>query len=121
MHRFAGLNKLNRDALTFTPEIKMMTGEFGTIIYTQTERLTSPVYDLFQCPGTFEPKVVPKRQVIITEQLEGHVLSMYTKGMITSAISDFIREIYAMKISTSEISDITNNIILDKNYETIYH
>ncbi|MEN5088588.1 transposase [Sphingobacterium faecium] len=71
--------------------------------------------------GTFEPKVVPKRQVIITEQLEGHVLSMYTKGMSTRAISDFIREIYAMKISASEISDITNNIILDKNYETIYH
>ncbi|HBI86435.1 Uncharacterised protein [Sphingobacterium multivorum] len=25
----------------------------------------------------FEPKVVPNRQLIITEQLEGHVLSMY--------------------------------------------
>src|SRR5690606_18208038 len=35
--------------------------------------------------GTFEPKVVPKRQLIITEQLEGHVLSMYAKGMSTRA------------------------------------
>lgn len=25
--------------------------------------------------GTFEPKVVPKRQLIITEQIEGHVLN----------------------------------------------
>ncbi len=25
----------------------------------------------------FEPKVVPNRQLLITEQLEGHVLSMY--------------------------------------------
>ncbi|MEN5432008.1 transposase, partial [Sphingobacterium faecium] len=46
--------------------------------------------------GTFEPKVIPKPQLIITEQLEGHVLSMYAKGMSTRAISDFIREMYAM-------------------------
>lgn len=43
--------------------------------------------------GTFEPKVVPKRQLIITEQLEGHVLSMY-----------------AMEISATEISRITESI-----------
>ena len=27
--------------------------------------------------GRFEPKVVPKRQLIITEQLEGHVLNSF--------------------------------------------
>jgi len=61
--------------------------------------------------GTFEPKVVPKRQVIITEHLEGHVLSMYIKGMSTRAIIDFIREMYAMEISASEISRITESVM----------
>ena len=61
--------------------------------------------------GTFEPKVVPKRQLIITEKLEGHVLSMYAKGMSTRAISDFIHEIYAMEISATEISRITESIM----------
>jgi len=61
--------------------------------------------------GTFEPKVVPKRQLIITEQLEGHVLSMYAKGMSTRAISEFIREMYAMEISATEISRITESVL----------
>jgi len=61
--------------------------------------------------GTFEPKVVPKRQLIITKQLEGHVLRMYAKGMSTRAISDFIREIYAMDISATEISRITESVM----------
>ena len=61
--------------------------------------------------GTFEPKVVHKRQLIITEQLDGHVLSMYAKGMSTRAISDFIREKYAMEISATEISRITESVM----------
>lgn len=56
--------------------------------------------------GTFEPKIVPKRQLIITEELEGNVLSMYARGMGTRAISDYIREMYAM-----EISRITDSVL----------
>ncbi|MBE9599474.1 transposase [Pedobacter sp. MC2016-24] len=40
--------------------------------------------------GTFEPKVVPKRQLIITEELEGNILSMYAVGMSTRAMRDYI-------------------------------
>ncbi|MBC8988277.1 transposase [Pedobacter sp. N36a] len=39
--------------------------------------------------GTFEPKVVPKRQLIITEELEGNILSMYAMGMSTRAMRDY--------------------------------
>lgn len=76
--------------------------------------------------GTFEPKVVPKRQLIITEQLEGHVLSIYAKGMSTRAISDFIREMYAMDISATEISHIRESVMPAVNewrsrpLETVY-
>jgi len=61
--------------------------------------------------GTFEPKIVPKRQLIITEELEGNVLSMYARGMGTRAISDYIREMYAMEISATEISRITDAVL----------
>ncbi|GEM_PF-5294224 len=57
----------------------------------------------------------PKRQFIITEQLEGHMLSMYAKGMSTRVISDFIREMYAIEISTTEISHITQSVMPSVN------
>lgn len=61
--------------------------------------------------GTFEPQVIPKRQLIITEELEGNVLSMYARGMSTRAISDYIQEMYAMEISAAEISRITDSVL----------
>ncbi len=61
--------------------------------------------------GTFEPKIIPKRQLIITEELEGHVLSMYARGMSTRSISDYVRDMYAMEISAAEISRITDSVL----------
>jgi putative transposase len=61
--------------------------------------------------GTFEPKIIPKRQLIVTQELEGHVLSMYARGMSTRSISDYVREMYAMEISAAEISRITDSVL----------
>ncbi len=61
--------------------------------------------------GTFAPKIIPKRQLIITSELEDKVLSMYAKGMSTRDISGFILEMYAMEISATEISHITDCVI----------
>src|SRR5690606_34610672 len=61
--------------------------------------------------GTFEPKVVAKRQLIITEELEDNVLAMYARGMSTRDISNYIKEMYAMDISATEISHITDKVI----------
>lgn len=61
--------------------------------------------------GTFEPKIVPKRQLIITEELEDNVVAMYARGMSTRNISDYVKEMYAMDISATEISNITDRII----------
>ena len=61
--------------------------------------------------GTFEPKIVPKRQLIITEELEGNVISMYARGMSTRDISGYVKEMYAMDISATEISNITDKVI----------
>jgi putative transposase len=61
--------------------------------------------------GTFVPKIIPKRQLIITSELEDKVLAMYAKGMSTRDISGFILEMYAMEISATEISHITDSVI----------
>lgn len=57
---------------------------------------------------TFEPKILPKRQLIVTEELEDKVIAMYARGMSTRNISEFIKEMYAMEISATEISHITD-------------
>lgn len=61
--------------------------------------------------GTFEPKILPKRQLIITEELEDKVIAMYARGMSTRSISEYVKEMYAMEISATEISHITDKII----------
>jgi len=62
--------------------------------------------------GTFEPKIVAKRQLIITDELEENVITMYARGMSTRNISDYVKEMYAMEISATEISNITDRIFL---------
>lgn len=61
--------------------------------------------------GTFEPKILPKRQLIITEELEDKVIAMYARGMSTRNISEYVKEMYAMEISATEISHITDKVI----------
>lgn len=61
--------------------------------------------------GTFEPKIVAKRQLIITEELEDNVIAMYSRGMSTRDISGYVKEMYGMDISATEISHITDKII----------
>lgn len=65
--------------------------------------------------GTFEPKIVAKRQLIITEELEENVIAMYARGMSTCKISDYVKEMYSMDISATEISNITDKIIPTMN------
>ncbi|SJN49863.1 IS256 family transposase [Sphingobacterium sp. JB170] len=61
--------------------------------------------------GTFEPKIVAKRQLIITEELEDNVIAMYARGMSTRDISNYVKDMYAMDISAMEISHITDKVI----------
>src|SRR5690606_22883432 len=49
--------------------------------------------------GTCEPKIVPKRHLIITDEREQNVIAMYARGMSTRDIAAYIKEMYAMEIS----------------------
>lgn len=61
--------------------------------------------------GTFEPMILPKRQVIITEELEDKVIGLYGRGVSTRNISDHIKEMYQMDISATQLSAITDKVI----------
>ena len=59
--------------------------------------------------GTFEPQLIGKHQ----RRLPGFdekILALYAKGMTTRDIQDIIRDLYAVDISPSLVSDITSDL-----------
>ena len=60
--------------------------------------------------GTFEPKVVKKRQKDISG-IEQKIISLYAKGMTTRQISDTIEDIYGFEVSDGMVSYITDRLL----------
>lgn len=61
--------------------------------------------------GEFEPKILPKNQTSISQDMESKIISMYAKGMSTSDIEAHIRDIYGLNVSDPTISRITDKIL----------
>lgn len=61
--------------------------------------------------SSYEPTIVPKRQTILTDQLESKILSMYGRGMSYSDISGHLQELYGFTLSAGELSSITDRIL----------
>ncbi|MCM1269198.1 MAG: IS256 family transposase [Ruminococcus flavefaciens] len=61
--------------------------------------------------GDFEPKILPKNQTSISQDMENKIISMYAKGMSTSDIEDHIRDIYGLEISDTTVSRITDRVL----------
>ena len=61
--------------------------------------------------GEFEPKILPKNQTSISQDMENKIISMYAKGMSTSDIEDHIRDIYGLEISDTTVSRITDKVL----------
>lgn len=62
--------------------------------------------------GSFEPKLVKKRQ----RRLEGFdekVISLYARGMTTREIQQHLRELYGTEVSPTLISVVTDAVIED--------
>jgi hypothetical protein len=60
--------------------------------------------------GTFEPKLVKKRQKDISG-IEQKIISLYAKGMTTRQISETIEDIYGFEVSDGLVSDITDRLL----------
>lgn len=51
--------------------------------------------------GDFEHKILPKNQTSISQDMENKI---YAKGMSTSDIEEYIRDIYGLEISDTTVS-----------------
>ncbi len=60
--------------------------------------------------GSFDPQVVPKRKRIL-EEIEEHVLTLYSHGMSTRDIESAIKDLYGVEMSEAHVSHITDRII----------
>ena len=60
--------------------------------------------------GSFDPLLVPKRQNRI-DGFDEKVISLYAKGMSVTDIQIQLQELYGAQISTSLISQITNEVM----------
>ena len=79
--------------------------------------------------GTFEPKIVEKRQTKFKE-FDDKVISMYSRGMSTRDIQNHLEDIYGIEVSPQFISTVTDSIIeevtawqnrpLDEIYPILY-
>lgn len=61
--------------------------------------------------GTFEPQLIKKHQTSVSDEIETKILSMYGRGLSYTDISEHVREIYGICVSTAAISTITDKII----------
>lgn len=52
--------------------------------------------------GSYQPQIVPKRQVVLTPQLEQKVLSLYSIGNSYADISQHLSEMYGYSLSDGD-------------------
>lgn len=88
----------NRKNGKTTKKVKSLSGEFD--LESGRDRNSS-----------FEPVILPKRQVVITEELEDKVIGLYGLGVSTRDITKHIKELYQMDISAATLSAITDKVI----------
>lgn len=58
--------------------------------------------------GSFEPKILGKRQRNLPNDIEKQIFALYARGSSMSDIRDFIEEMYGLEISPATISRITD-------------
>lgn len=61
--------------------------------------------------GSFEPKLLGKRQTTLGEGLDNRILSLYSKGMSYQDIQEHLEDLYGLEISTGQLSAITDKIL----------
>lgn len=61
--------------------------------------------------GTFDPKILPKRQTVLGEGLEHKIIGLYALGMSYHDICDHLEEMYQLSMSPSSITAITDKIL----------
>jgi transposase-like protein len=61
--------------------------------------------------GEFDPKVVPKHERRLSDEIAQVIIGLYSRGMSTSDIQQQIEQIYGVQVDASSVSNITNTLI----------
>jgi len=61
--------------------------------------------------ATFEPQTVPKRQRVISEDIDKQILALYGRGLSYSDIQSHLKEMYGVELSDGTLTAITDRII----------
>lgn len=62
--------------------------------------------------GSFEPQLISKRQTRF-DGFDDKIISMYARGLSTQDIQAQLQELYGVEVSSSLISNVTDNVIDD--------
>lgn len=61
--------------------------------------------------ATFEPETLPKRQRVISEDIDKQILALYGRGLSYSDIQSHLKEMYGVELSDGTLTAITDRII----------
>ena len=61
--------------------------------------------------SSFEPQIVKKRETILADNLAPQIIGLYGRGMGFRDISNHIKEMYDVEVSTTTLSEITDRVI----------
>ena len=58
--------------------------------------------------GEFDPKVVPKHESRLSDEIAQVIIGLYSRGMSTTDIEQQIEQIYGVQVDSTSMSNITN-------------
>lgn len=61
--------------------------------------------------GSFEPKLLAKRQTILGDALDHKIISLYSRGMSYNDICKHLEDLYGLSVSPATLSKITDSVI----------
>ena len=61
--------------------------------------------------GEFDPKVVPKHESRLSDEIAEVIIGLYSRGMSTTDIQEQIEQIYGVQVDSTSVSIITNSMM----------
>jgi len=61
--------------------------------------------------GEYDPKVVPKHESRLSDDIAEIIIGLYSRGMSTTDIQEQIQQIYGVQVDSSSVSNITNSLL----------
>jgi transposase-like protein len=61
--------------------------------------------------GEFDPKVVPKHESRLSDEIAQVIIGLYSRGMSTTDIQEQIDQIYGVQVDSTSVSNITNTLL----------